>query len=252
MDAMDRTAKVALLTCTLAAAGLLAACGSDHASIRFVHAAVSAPSSPVVALDIAVDGKSVASSVPYQGVFPSSDYQSFAAGGRHVEMSTAGTTDDLINTTIPFAAGRHYTLCAIGFQPLPDGASSNFGIAAALLTDDNSAPPAGNIKIRILHAAPLDGIDPNGVNLDIYIVPPGTDITTVSPSVPNLPYGQASGYQSVPATSNQVIFTVAGSKSAVITQTYPLSAGQIRTLIAVNLQNGTGLSPTPIVLADAN
>ena len=139
---------------------------------------------------------------------------------------------------------------ATGFAVLPPGGLTDFSIAAVLLTDDNSAPSSGNVKIRVLHAAPVDAIAPP--DLDVYIVAHGTDITGVTPNVSSLSYGQASAYQDVPATSNQVIFTNAGSKSPVINATYTLTAGQIRTLVIVNVLGGVTMSTTPVVLSDLN
>ena len=246
---MLRVTKILALLFALVTLGLFTSCGSDRSNVRYVHVAASSGSADV-ALDVAVDGKIVASNLAYEGVSPASAYLAVSAGSRKVQMSTTGTTDDLINSTISFASGRHYTLLATGFVTLPSNANANFNMAAVLLTDDNSAPPSGNAKVRIMHAAPFDGVDPNGTNLDVYIVAPGTDISGVAPTIANLPYGQASSYQSVPAT-NQVIVTDAGSKSAIFTYD-TLAAGQIRTLIVVNAQDTTMVSATPVVLADLN
>jgi hypothetical protein len=245
---MFQTTKIMSLCLATAALALLwSNCGSDHSNVRFVHAAVSN-----IALDVAVDGKTVASNLAYGGISPATGYLTVKAGSQAVQMSTAGTTDNLINSTISFASGRHYTLVASGF--VAPQANSDFNIAAILLTDDNSAPQAGNVKFRILHAAPFDpAVETNPPNLDIYIVPPGTDISSVTPNVSNLTYGQASAYQSVAATTNRVVVTAAGSKSTIIDQTYDtLAAGQIRTLIIVNDPDSTNVSATPVVLADLN
>jgi hypothetical protein len=247
---MLRVTRILPILFALALLSLFVSCGSDHANIRFVHAAVSS-GPPDVALDVAIDGKIVAPGVAYRGVAPATGYLTLSAGSHKVQMSTTGTTDDLISSTISFASGRHFTLLATGFIQSP--ADPNFNIAAILLTDDLSAPSAGNVKFRILHAAPYDGVTANLPNIDVYIVPPSTDIATVTPNISNLPYGQASSYQSVPATSNEVIVTQAGSKSAIVTQTFDtLAAGQIRTLVVVNDQDTTSVSATPVVLDDLN
>jgi hypothetical protein len=220
-------------------------CGTDHSSVRFVQA-----SPDVNSVDVAVDSTNVATDLPFQGVTPASGYLTVTAGSRKVEISTAGTTDDLINSNISFDSGKEYSVFATGFAVLPPGGLTDFSIAALLLTDDNSTPSSGNVKIRVLHAAPVDAIAPP--DLDVYIVAPGTDITGVTPNISSLSYGQASAYQDVPATSNQVIFTNAGSKSPVINETYTLTAGQIRTLVIVNVLGGVTMSTTPVVLSDLN
>jgi hypothetical protein len=225
---------------------LSTSCGTDHSKVRFVHA-----SPDVNSVDVAVDSKNVATDLPFQGVAPASGYLTVTAGSRKVEISTAGTTDDLINSNISFGSGKEYSVFATGFAVLPPGGLTAFSIAAVLLTDDNSGPSSGNVKIRVLHAAPVDAIAPP--DLDVYIVPPDTtDLTGLTPNISSLSYGQASAYQDVPATSNRVIFTNAGSKSPIINEIYTLTAGQIRTLVIVNVLGGVTMSTTPVVLSDLN
>jgi hypothetical protein len=141
-------------------------------------------------------------------------------------------------------SGKNYSVVASGLANPPPGT-----IAAIVLTDDNTAPGNGNVKLRVLHAAP-GGIK----NLDVYIVAPGTDISGLAPNISNLAYGQASGYQEVAATMNEVIFTDPSdpSKNPIINQTYTLTAGQIRTLVTVNVEGGTTMATTPLVLSDLN
>jgi len=248
---MLRVTKILFFVLVLATLGIFSSsCGSDRANVRFVHAAVSSGAQNV-ALDVAVDGKNVATALAYGAVSPATGYTTIAAGSRKVEMSTTGTTDDLINSTIDFASGRQYTLVATGFvTPVTPPGNTSFNIAAVLLTDDNSAPSSGNFKVRILHAAPYDGVTAD--NLDVYIVPPGKDISGLAPNISNLIYGQASPYQSVAAASNQVIVTAAGTKTPTIINQPFGAAGQIRTLIVVNDQDGVTPSSSPVVLSDLN
>jgi len=223
-------------------------CGTDHSKVRLVHAS---PDS--LAVDVAVDGKTVATNLAFGGISPASGYLTVTAGNRKVEVRTTGTTTDLINSNISFASGKEYTAIASGFMTLPDPTCSNtFGIAAVVLTDDNSAPTSGNVKLRVVHAAPED-CAPRV--LDVYIVAPGTtDISGISPTISGLTYGQASSYQSVAPTNGQVqvIFTVTGDKSFVINQPYPLTAGQIRTLVTVNVEGAHVMASTPLELSDLN
>jgi hypothetical protein len=53
---------------------------------------------------------------------------------------------------------------------------------------------------------------------------------------------------------NEVIFTDPSdaSKNPIINQTYTLIAGQIRTLVTVNVEGGTTMATTPLVLSDLN
>jgi hypothetical protein len=112
------------------------------------------------------------------------------------------------------------------------------------LSDDNTAPTSGNIKIRVINASPTLG------TADVYIVPAGTGITPGSPTFANLAYQSASGYQSLTAGSYEVIFTFAGQASAVI-DSNPLSfsAGQIRSVVGLD---GSAGGFTTAVLSDLN
>jgi hypothetical protein len=257
---MFRMLKILPLLLALGTLGIFAtSCGTDHSKIRLVHA--SPDSQPV---DVAVDGKTVVTNLAFGGVSPATGYLTVTAGNRKVEVRATGTTTDLINSNVSFGSGKEYTVLASGFVTPPDNSDPNVvGIAAVVLTDDNSAPTSGNVKLRVVHDAPGNGVPPSPtcvppqqtcllVDLDVYIVAPGTDISGISPTISNLAYGQASSYQSVAPTSNQVIFTLAGEKSPVINQTYNLTAGQIRTLITVNVQGGLIMATTPLELSDLN
>jgi uncharacterized protein DUF4397 len=230
--------KALRLTLALAALSLFAAsCGTDHAQVRFVHASPDGPN-----VDVAIDGKTVVTNLAFDTVSPATGYFTVTAGNRRVEVRVTGTTTDLINSTMSFSSGKQFTVIATGFENPAPGT-----VAALTLTDDNSAPTSGNVKLRVVHAAPS-----GPPNVDVYIVAPGTDISGMAPTISGLAFGQASAYQTTAPTSNQVIFTAAGDKTPVINQTYTLAAGQIRTLVTVNVQGGTTMATTPLELSDLN
>jgi Domain of unknown function (DUF4397) len=242
---MLRWLKVLPLLLALAAFGVFATgCGTDHSQVRLVHAVSDGPS-----VDVAVDSKTVVTNLGFGSVSPTSGYLTVTAGTRKVEVRATGTTTDLINSSISFASGKQFTTIASGFETPPiQGAPP---VAAVVLTDDNSAPSSGNVKLRIVHAAPEGGTPRN---LDVYIVPPGTDISSMSATISGLAFGQASAYQTVPPASNQIIFTdpTDASKTPIINQTLTLAAGQIRTLVTLNVQGGLTIATTPLVLNDLN
>lgn len=220
-------AKLVLLAFVLICfALLLANCGTDHAQARFVHA--SPDSGPQ---DIAVDGKTVATALGFGSVSPATGYLTVTGGTRRVESRDTGTTTDRINSSVGFGSGKAYTVIVSGLSA---------STAAILLTDDHGTPASGNFKLRVAHVAP-----DLSTALDVYIVPTGTDITAISPTVASLSYGQASAYQSMTAGSKDVIVTEVGSKTAKILQTYNLTAGQNRTLLLID---GPAPSTTPALL----
>lgn len=237
---MLRVLRILLLVSAAAAFGVLTTgCGTDHSQVRMVHAV-----SDGANVDVAIDGKTVVTNLAFDNVSPATGYLTVTAGNRKVEVRDTGTTTDRINSTVSLSSGKQYTIIASGFVTPPPP------VAAIVLTDDNSAPTSGNVKLRVVQAAPGDGVTPP--TLDVYIVAPGTDISGMAPTISSLAFGQASAYQTTAPTSNQVIFTAAGDKTPVINQTLTLAAGQIRTLVTVNVQGGLTMATTPLELSDLN
>ncbi len=235
MFRIGRTLPFAL---ALAALSMFAAsCGSSNSKFRLVHAIPDGQ-----AVDVLIDGKTVESAVAFNSVTPSSGYLSVSSGGRKLEVRQSGTTTDYFSGTPTFNSGAAFTVVATG-------AVGNNTVVAPVFTDDNSAPTSGNAKLRFIHASP-SGPTP----VDIYVVAPGTDIGGVSPSISSVAYTNASTYLSVPAGTFDILITSAGSKSPVDSTVSGASftAGQIRTFIAVDVQNGGSMSGTPLELSDLN
>jgi hypothetical protein len=181
-------------------------------------------------LDLLVDSSKV-SSVNFG---TASGYVSITSGSRNLQIEPSGTTTVLVNQTSSFTSGTDSTMLSLNF------ASS---ISPIILTDDNSSPGSGNVKIRIVNGSPLLGV------CDVYVLPSGTDINSVSPTVTNLSFGSASTYLSMTAAAYEIVFTYPGQKNAYIdTGVLSLSAGQIRTVVGLN----TSTSYTAAVLSDLN
>jgi hypothetical protein len=100
------------------------------------------------------------------------------------------------------------------------------------------------MKPRIINASPGLG------RADVYIVAPGTDLTTVSPTISSLAFEVASSYQLLAAGTYKVFFTLPGQKFAYIDSgSLSFSAGQVRTVLGLN---GTSGGFTSAVLGDVN
>ncbi len=205
-------------------------CGSDdNARLRVVHASPDAPN-----VDVAVDGKTVLTNVPYG---TASGYLTVKSGARQIEVRATGTTQDAINVKPTLGGKKDYTVLAEDFLA---------NIAASALTDDNSAPDSGKVKVRVVHGSPSAGA------VDVYVAAPGTDISTLMPTISNLAFKAATDYLSVPAGSYEVFVTPTGTKTVAIdTGTINLSAGQVRTAVALDAPGG-GVPLSAILLADLN
>ena len=205
-------------------------CGDDaRARLRVVHASPDAPN-----VDVLVDGKIVLTNVPYQ---TASGYLTVGAGSRKIEVRATGGSQDVINVTVSLTKNKDYTVLAV---------DTLANITPLLLQDDNTPPAAGNIKLRLVHAAP------SVAGVDIYVGAPGSGVGG-SPTLTNVPFKGFSDYLEVPAGSYQVYITPTTSKTiAIDSGSLALTAGQIRTAIALDLPGGGGVQPTPIVLSDLN
>jgi hypothetical protein len=179
-----------------------------------------------------LDSNNFASSISYG---TATAYTSTSSGARNLQIEPTGATTAIINTTITLNSGGSFTVVATNYST---------GAAAVTLTDDLSAPTSGNMKLRIVNAAPGLG------TADVYVVAPGTDITGVTATASSLAFESASAYLTIPAGSYDVLFTLPGQKFAFIDSgSLSWSAGQIRTLVSLNGQSG-GFTTT--VLADLN
>ena len=96
----------------------------------------------------------------------------------------------------------------------------------------------------------LINVSPSLGTADVYIVSPGTDINTVSPTISNFAFGSASAYESLAAGNYEIIYAFAGQKIiAIDSGAQSLSAGQIRTFVGLNGQSG---GFTDALLPDVN
>jgi uncharacterized protein DUF4397 len=197
------------------------ACGSGNTQVRLINAMDGQSS-----VNMLLDNSSVASGVTFGAA---SSYASTSSGSRTLEVQASGGST-LINQNISLSGGSNNTVLATD-------------AGATVLSDNKSAPSSGNIQIRVVNASNSLG------TADVYIIVPGTDISTMNPTVAGLAFRSASSYQTLAAGSYQVIFTQSGSKNAIInSNASSFSAGQIRTVVSLD---GNGLFSTA-VLSDLN
>lgn len=242
---MFRWLKALPLTLALASLCFFAAsCGSSSQSqIRVVHAISDAP-----ALDVDVNTTKVFSNIAFTNVQPAPPaYNKVAAGSVTLEALDAGTTTPLISsTTASLSGSSQYTVLMTGFTNGQGATAPTFWE----ITDNNAAPTSGNVEFRIIDGSALTPVG----GFDVYIVPPGTDITNVTPQISGLSIGQGSQYVSLNFSANgyEVAITPQGLKNADIDQIYQTPTGSIRTLIIVDNQGGAGISAFPLELNDLN
>jgi Domain of unknown function (DUF4397) len=202
--------------------------GSGGTKFRVMNAVVDEQS-----VDVLLDNAKVATQA--YGVAPT--YISISGGSRHLQIEPTGSSTPFIDQTLSISSGNNYTVVAANFSSDHD---------ALVLIDQNSTPASGDIAIRVVNVSPSMGA------ADVYIVSPTTDINTVNATISNLAFGGVSTYQVFSAGSYVVIFTTpanGGKFQQVNSGTLSLVAGQVRTIVALNGQEG---GFTDAVLADLN
>lgn len=231
---MFRLFKALPLTLALGSLCLFAAsCGSSSQSqARAVYAVSDGP-----ALDIDVNTTKVATGVTANSFQPTPPaYVKVPSGNVTLQAYNTGTTTSIVGANgvgTTLSGSSQYTVLLTGFLNGAGNASPTFWT----ITDNNTAPTAGNVEFRIIDGA-TNSLQLSG-GLDIYIVPPGTNIQNATPQVQGLTLGQASSYQSLNVASNgyEVIVTPHGNQNEIFNNNYSLTAGQIRTLVIVDSGN---------------
>lgn len=135
------------------------------------------------AVDVRINGTTALSNVRY-GDFTS--YINLAPGAYTLQVVLAGTNTLAISAQVNLADNTDYTVLATG------GANDQ-PLALQALVDDNSAPAAGNLKLRVIHAAPF------GPDVESTAVSIRTDRGAVVGGLDNVPFFAGSGYLQLPA-----------------------------------------------------
>lgn len=208
---------------------LNAACGSgnSNAQLRVMNASPGESS-----VNVTLNSTSISTGLGYGAA---TGYTGVSAGSPTLAFVPNGGTTTLISEGISLSSGTTYTVLA-------DNYSTDIGLT--VFTDNNTAPSAGNLNLRVVNASPGLG------TVDVYVVSPGTNLNTVTPSVTGLTFPTASTYLSLSAGNYEVYFTLTGQKLAYIDSgPQSWSAGQVRTVVGLN---GESSGYTSTVLDDLN
>ncbi len=166
--------------------------GGD-AQIRVVNAFFEAPS-----LDYVVAGTTLAAALPFQGLRP---YQGVSNGTQTFTVTVTGAGTPLVNATSVINGGANYTYVVYG--PVTS-------VGAILALDSFNDPGGGFYAVRVMNTAA--GIGP----IDVYLTPPGADLTVAAPTVAAVAYGATSLFISVTVGANfEIRITPTGTKQVI-------------------------------------
>ncbi len=236
-----------------AAACMLIACGEESlptgvtpdqpaGRIRVVNAVSDPRKGDRVNLTVA--GVPLAVNIAYAAVAPAIGVQPNPAPYYPIYVGTwpvarrrtADTTIKVLDHSLVVAADVDYTVIALGDAG---------GVTGVVLTDDNTAPSAGNVRLRVVHASIS-----SPAAVDVYVTPVSTDIATVAPTAAHVAFQSATPYLSLAAGVHRVRITAVGSKTALLDTTLPaLAANAARTVLFLDRAAG-GLPGVSAILAD--
>lgn len=208
----------------LTALGTTAVSASADTRVNVEHFAPFAATLAGTAVSVNVNGAEALPNVLFNQV---SGYQTLsgpgvAPGSTVLDVfAPPGGATPAITATVDLAADTDYSVAAIG-----DG--TNQPLALLPLVDDNTAPSAGNVKIRVVHAAPFSNVLANTA------VSVRTEDGTIVNGLGSVQFAQDSGFFEVPAgTYDLKISTPDGGTTLINPAPVPLAAGTIVSLFAV-------------------
>jgi hypothetical protein len=195
---------------------------------------------------VTVDGTMLGSNVVFRAVTP---YMTIPAGVHTVTVRSAtspSTSPALATGQADVPSGGAVTAAAVAASGSTPSTEAAGAVQLQMFTDDLTAPPAGEAKVRVIHAVPgtpkvtaqlTSGSAPGSASLS------ANSTLTMSP----VGYGQATPYTDVPAGTYQLKIGPTSGTPIVTGQNWPVSAGSVSSIILLAASSG----PTIEVLSDA-
>jgi len=211
--------------CWMLGLALTTACGtggttepSTVAALRVYNAS---PDSPPI--DIFLRGGQITQGLPYANgrlhVFVN-------AGAGDIQVQNSATADVLLTYSANLAGSTPYTFIFTGLTG---------SLQAVFLTDDTTAAPTNQFKVRFIHVAPL------GPPMDLYITDPADDITAATPLATGIAYTKTSAYVTAPIGTKKLRLTQAGTKTVLReVGTFPFTSGQGVSLFLIGAAGSAG------------
>ena len=200
---------------------------APQAVVRVMHASPDAP-----AVNVSVDGTEIISGADYAQV---TDPANLDEGTYSVQVDGILPGDALATVIGPadltFAGDTEYTIIAVG-----DVAN----IEPLIVEKPVSAIAAGNIRVRVVHAAPMVG------EVSVFVTAPDADLNGEMPFV-TAPFKGVTDLEEVPAGTYQIRITDPIDLDAVAFDSGPLDLAEGSDLLVVAIEN-TGTGPSPVKL----
>jgi len=214
----------ALLATLCLVAFALSGCSKSNNSsngsglIRVVNAFFEAPS-----LDYVIAGSTLATALPFQGLRP---YQQVNNGTQTFTVTVTGAGTPLVNTIGGITGGASYTYVVYG--PVTS-------VGTIFAVDSFNDPGSGYYAVRVMNTAA--GIGP----IDVYLTPPGADLTVAAPTISTVAYGASTIFNPVAIGANfEIRITPSGTKQVIFDSAPKLFAEHSgTTILAYSKGSGT-------------
>jgi hypothetical protein len=204
----------------------------SDARVSVAHFAPFAEDIADTSVSVALNGEVALENVLFKNFTP---YIDLPAGEYVVDIIPTGTTTVAITATYTLMDGQDYTVYATGNGSLQD-------LELVALADDNTAPAAGNIKVRIVHTAPFG---PTPESTEVSVRTAGGDLV----AGPGVAYGAATGYLELPeGTYDLKVASNNGQVNLIDPEPVALASGAVVTLFAVGdiINQDLGIIATPV------
>ena len=225
-----RARRLALLLPVLAATAYSISDGitpdgpSSH--LRIVQAV---PNAPIV--ELVVDSTPYLSGIGFRS---SSGFLEVDAGTRRVRLFPNGSATPMLDHTFPIEFPRAYTLLATGVVG---------GVQAVVAPDTAPIPNAGEVKLRIIQAAPTAG------TVDVYVTDASVPIDSATPLLQDLVFRGNSEYFTLPVGRYRIRLTTANTKTVVLDMNQLFGERVMRTVVVTDAAGG-GTPLVGILLVD--
>jgi hypothetical protein len=216
-----RTARFVSVAATL---GILSGCQAIVSSPPLSQVRVITASPDAPALDIYQGDNALTFNL---GSGTITSYIPLAPGTYTINAETAGSRQILSAAKATFAPSAQYTVL-IG--------NSAASLQQLTLTDQSQPAPSGQISLRFINQATRTSA------VDIYLVPAGQKLTTVTPVITGVAFGANTGYLNIPAGIYTLVMLPGGTVlNSTTVPTYTgaqvtYSAGAVRTIILIDQQ----------------
>ncbi len=168
----------------------------------------------VPAINVTVNGNAAFTNVGFPTV---SGYQSYDNERTSFAIFAAGATTSMLQFDYLLYGDQSYTIVVMGTTANPSG---------GMLQEVSQPPVNGQFQLATFNAS----ITYSNTTLDVYVNPPGTDITTVNPNF-NVGYNSITRNVALQAGPYQLRVTVQGTKTVVYDSGVVQFAGDIATVL---------------------